>query len=1603
MKQSTFGSAALLAAFVVASAAWVGCEGETPAADATAPTQADGFDDLEPMDAATADAPALGDTAGGETKLVCPGGPYCACKDDAECDSGLCLDAPDGRICAGPCEGSCPAAFACAKINSKTGDIVNICVPRHGYICEPCSATKQCEQALGISGPACVDYGGANGAFCGFACTGDADCPSGYTCGKGTSIEGTPVQQCMRKPEVDGAIACPCDARAKSLKLTTPCKVKAELGTCGGFRQCGTEGLLACSAPKASDESCDGVDNDCDGATDEGLCNDNDPCTDDVCDSASKGCKNTANTATCDDKSACTDKDVCKDGKCAGATIDCNDKNACTSDSCDAAKGCTHAPVAGACDDFNACTLSDLCKEGVCAAGTPKDCGDGNPCTVDLCDAATGCTHGPQPGPCDDGNPCTNGDACSSGACKPGDNVCSCTADADCKPNEDGNLCNGTLYCDKTKAPYVCAVDPKTVIKCDTSKDTVCSTTVCETLTGKCGPKSAIDGKLCNADDSVCSKDDACKAGLCTAGAKVDCNDDNVCSDDLCDPKAGCKNAANIATCDDSNKCTQGDTCASSLCVPGKKVVCDDKSDCTLDSCDPKTGLCKFDGTPFEQSPCDADGSVCTVGDQCVAGKCTAGKAKNCDDSNVCTTDDCDAKAGCLKVNNTAKCEYDSNPCTPNDACKNGNCALGPKKDCDDKNACTVDQCDNATGACKNVPEPLEGANCEDGDLCNTKDLCKAGKCVGGPQVSCEDNDTCTTDGCNPLTGCTHQTLADSTPCNDGNACTIKDLCVAGKCGGIKLNCDDVNPCTDDICAPTGCEHKNVVDTTACGTGKWCVAGACKTKGCGDGHTDKSAGEQCDDGNGLPCDGCEACATRGYLLLDGKSGFATAATKAGELLGGLGLEGDLTIELWVRPDTLAVAQTLVGKGTLPNPTGFAPVTIGLLKTTGAPFFYHLGPEGGEQVTSTGTLKVGVWSHLAVVVTGTQVRFFVNGGPSGSGTLTKQRAETPGSALVLGRRYADIEAETFTGAIDAVRVSQAPLYGGAFVPVRRPEATPDTRALWLFDDPTPASGPIDVSDSGPYGVVLKAQGSALVGPDKCYGVQADVALCGDGKKAAAFEACDDGNNNPCDGCDQCRIQTAWQSSAGAVLQTQAVEKWAPDAFCPGCEVTVEAWARLDQNAPASEILGLSCGAFSLMANAGKFAVYRYGEPLLFGPVVELGKWYHVAAVVNWSKGGQFRLFVDGVPYLGPAAGAAQGLDGLTVKEYLWVGAGGGGGGCVAAGDTVKPGNPWNGAIDHVRVSAGARYTDAFVPPKRPLPDMATRGLWHFDEPAGSNAAYDDSGLLTVTTATKPSWSVDQCLGPSGAAVCGDGQKAKYEQCDNGASNGPPPKLCSGVCLTTQTADCTALAVTGAAVVKGTQVMSYSSAWTFEGWVRLDALPVTGNSLIVGVAGSTDCPMPTKQEWFLAVGPKGVDASQLGGTAQVASKTVQVWKQGIWQHFALQYDGLGKGSLWVDGVRARTFTYVTTAWSTTCPLLLGNFATGALGKQAAAFAGLRLSKKARYGQQYVPPWQLAVDPDTVWRFQFDDSAAGLKQSQDASATFKITWTSGAAFEADGPKCK
>jgi hypothetical protein len=56
-----------------------------------------------------------------------------------------------------------------------------------------------------------------------------------------------------------------------------------------------------------------------------------------------------------------------------------------------------------------------------------KDCSDGNPCTEDRCDVATGTCSNPTVAagtPCDDGDPCTETSTCQADACVGGPRLC---------------------------------------------------------------------------------------------------------------------------------------------------------------------------------------------------------------------------------------------------------------------------------------------------------------------------------------------------------------------------------------------------------------------------------------------------------------------------------------------------------------------------------------------------------------------------------------------------------------------------------------------------------------------------------------------------------------------------------------------------------------------------------------------------------------------------------------------------------------------------------------------------------------------------------------------------------------------------------------------------------------------------------------------------------------------------------------------------------------------------------------------------------------------------------------------------------------------------
>ena len=254
--------------------------------------------------------------------------------------------------------------------------------------------------------------------------------------------------------------------------------------------------------------------------------------------------------------------------------------------------------------------------------------------------------------------------------------------------------------------------------------------------------------------------------------------------------------------------------------------LCDDGDPCTEDACEPATGCTH---APVD-GPCD-DGDACTTGDACAAGDCLATGGLGCDDLNPCTDDACDPQLGCTAAPNTAPCD-DASACTIGDACAGGWC-LGDPLACDDTLPCTDDACDPVTGC---THAHLTGP-CEDGDACTTGDACAGGDCLPTGALECDDLNPCTDDACDPQLGCT--AAPNTAPCDDANPCTTGDACAGGWCTAEPVACAAPSgPCAVAYCDP------------AIGG---CVV-AQKAQCCGNGVVD--AGETCDDGNSIPGDGC---------------------------------------------------------------------------------------------------------------------------------------------------------------------------------------------------------------------------------------------------------------------------------------------------------------------------------------------------------------------------------------------------------------------------------------------------------------------------------------------------------------------------------------------------------------------------------------------------------------------------------------------------------------------------------------------------------------------------------------------------------------------------
>ncbi len=716
------------------------------------------------------------------------------CTENSQCLSGWCVEHMGEGVCTQQCQEECPPGWGCKSVSSGP-DLVYVCVSAFSNLCKPCTTSEGCKSVAGAE-DVCLDYG-SEGSFCGGGCVSDGDCPWGFSCVDGSSVEGVSLKQCMADSGV-----CPCADKSVLLGLSTPCQVSNEWGTCMGKRVCAQGGLTACDAALPGLEVCNGVDDNCDGDVDEASF-------------------------------------------VEGKYVDlCDDEDDCTADACKGEEGCEHAALTGdECKDGNPCTVADLCKDGVCV-GSPVECDDDNPCTDDACNDTGGCVFTANTAKCDDGDPCTVGDECTDTECAGYAVDCACQHSSDCGALEDGDFCNGTLYCNTESFPYQCDVVEGSVVECPppVGVDAPCLAPSCDPASGACSLVAANDGALCD-DLDACTIGDLCLNGQCQPGKAANCNDGNLCTDDSCDPESGCLHTNNTAPCNDANTCTLNDLCGDGQCQPGGQLLdCDDGNICTDDACEAGVGCVHAKN----QSPCD-DGNACTTGDSCTAGGCQAGSGLlDCNDNNPCTTDSCDAEIGCTYASNTIPCD-DGDPCTLNDHCKDGLCGAGAAPNCDDGNPCTDDAC-IGDGTCQHIPNL---GDCDDGNACTLGDHCSEGECVYNALFQCNDNDVCTDDSCDPLQGCLH--LLNNAPCDDGDLCTTADACSLGECvGGVAVVCNDSNLCTDDSCLPeSGCQYLPnqgpCDDGNACTEGDHCVAGQCK------------GGKQidCDDLNGCTNDACD--------------------------------------------------------------------------------------------------------------------------------------------------------------------------------------------------------------------------------------------------------------------------------------------------------------------------------------------------------------------------------------------------------------------------------------------------------------------------------------------------------------------------------------------------------------------------------------------------------------------------------------------------------------------------------------------------------------------------------------------------------------------------
>jgi len=398
--------------------------------------------------------------------------------------------------------------------------------------------------------------------------------------------------------------------------------------------------------------------------------------------------------------------------------------------------------------------------------------GDGDIDREDCAPKDSNISHNAQEGPPGDLTCADGKDNDCDGAIDLDDNNCvACQFNSDC---DDGNQCT----------------------------EDICISGICE--------NNPLSGGSCD-DGLYCTVNDYCDNGVCKGGGLMDCNDDNVCTDDACDENLDrCVHTNNNEPCDDGLFCNGTDTCSGGSC------------------------------SVHSGNPCPPSAPYCIEAtDQCVSVACF--NDSDCDDGNPCTDDICQNpgtdSANCINTNDDSNSCNDGKWCTINDRCSSGSC-IGDPRNCNDGNECTDDICNENLDRCDH---PYNNNSCNDGLWCTINDRCQNGACTG-EQRDCSDSYSCTIDTCNEsLDRCEHSPPSggcmpgQNRNCGDCGTQTCTSSCTWGSCTCSTQT--QSQPCGN---CGSGQKTRTCSQSTGCVWSSW---SSCSGPGCGTQTEQRSCGD----------------------------------------------------------------------------------------------------------------------------------------------------------------------------------------------------------------------------------------------------------------------------------------------------------------------------------------------------------------------------------------------------------------------------------------------------------------------------------------------------------------------------------------------------------------------------------------------------------------------------------------------------------------------------------------------------------------------------------------------------------------------------------------